>query len=613
MLRRNQYFNLFFLAPLCLIIYFSYLWRDYQLDDALIYLRYIKNFQAGHGLVYNPGEKFNGLTSPLFTYIVISASTVVKNLQFISVGISAVFLILTAYFSAGLFTKSLLGKILTAVTVSCFGYFYSTIGMETTLFLFLIVVSLYLYQRDSQFFLVALALLVITRSEGIFLAAPMLIDYVLRKRTLPDVRFLAVCSLIFLAPFIFNKAYYGDFLPATGNAKIGQGKSGFWGQGWIFFQASYLLNYFSSSKYVAAGLLLFASFGAFVLQKEKLAIISFAFIASLLAFYGLLNIPNYHWYYAPFFLYSLLFACHAAERIILQMWRGEWVSEQGFTIVVFFLLLSIFIRKTLPLNFGGRHDVYGRNSEAYAKIGLWLKENTSANSSVAMVEIGTVGWYADRHIVDILGLTNKFNAEFIAQGDAFSWLSKYQPDYILRHDPTWVHEVATHGLEDSGAYKRVGNFVFPGYVLLEKSSSYTNEQVSKLSSAYREKQLILSNMAKNQPLGLQNVKVEGEMLFAHAPSTTSLLVPQFAKIISFTYGVKEEVQGKQQGVCFRIGLEAGPEVFRDCIDTGADRTSMKRVKTVSVSEYADKKLIFETSCLKSCDYAWSYWADFSIE
>ena len=41
------------------------LW-DWELDDALIYARYIDNFTKGNGLVFNPGIKVNGLTSPLF-------------------------------------------------------------------------------------------------------------------------------------------------------------------------------------------------------------------------------------------------------------------------------------------------------------------------------------------------------------------------------------------------------------------------------------------------------------------------------------------------------------------------------------------------------------------
>ena len=38
-------------------------------DDAFISLRYAANLLAGHGLVFNPGERVEGFTSPLWTLL----------------------------------------------------------------------------------------------------------------------------------------------------------------------------------------------------------------------------------------------------------------------------------------------------------------------------------------------------------------------------------------------------------------------------------------------------------------------------------------------------------------------------------------------------------------
>ncbi|MBL0011440.1 MAG: hypothetical protein IPP22_11530 [Nitrosomonas sp.] len=207
-----------------------------------------------------------------------------------------------SFFAGKLFSKTKYGEAFTALMVVSFGYFYSTFGMETPLFLMLIALSLYLYKIQSDYFIISLALLIITRNEGVFLAAPMVIDYLIRYKKIPGLKITVIGLVIFLAPFIFNFFYYGDFLPATANAKIGQGKSGYWGKDWIFFDVKYLYSsVFSGKKYVAASLLTISIYGAFVVLKEKIAIISIAFIGLLLAFYGGLNIPNYHWYYAPFF------------------------------------------------------------------------------------------------------------------------------------------------------------------------------------------------------------------------------------------------------------------------------------------------------------------------
>ena len=480
-MKKVDYADLILLAPILLALYFGYIWRDYQLDDALIYLRYIKNFQEGYGLVYNPGERFNGLTSPFFTLLILLGSFFTQNLQWLSVVTSVCFLVLTAYFSAQLFTRSRFGELLTMFSIVGFGYFYSTIGMETLLFLLLIVLSLYLYKINSDYVVISLALLVITRSEGIFLATPICVDYLIRHKKLPKPAYILSGLVLLVLPFIFNKLYYGDFLAVTGSAKIGQGKSGFWGYGWIFFQADHLFGFFSGNRFIAWALLSFAALGSILLHKNRLAIISVIFIISLLGFYGLLNIPNYHWYYAPFFLLTLIFACSAIESLIFKCWQAKSLSLKGFSILALILLMGFYFKYTMPWE-------SGFTNEAYIQMGKWLKANTSPKASVAMVEVGTVGWYADRRIIDILGLTNPYNSDYIAKGDADSWPIHYQPDYILTHQPLWIHEIVMKPLEESGAYAPVAEFKFPGYTLLYKTGKYSDGDIAKIPAAFKASQ-----------------------------------------------------------------------------------------------------------------------------
>jgi hypothetical protein len=472
---------LLFLAPILIVLYFGYVWRGYQLDDALIYLRYIKNVHEGHGLVYNPGERFNGLTSPFFTFVVLLASFFYRNLQLLSVAISALFLLATAYFSAKLFARSRYGALITIILIVSFKYFYSTIGMETTLFLFLIVLSLYLYKINSDFFVVTLALLAITRVEGIFLAIPLGIDYLLRHKKIPTPALILSAILILVLPFIFNKWYYGDFLAATGSAKIGQGKSGFWGYGWIFLQVDSLFIFFSNLRWKAYALLALAGLGFILLRNNRIAIFSLIFVILLLGFYGLLNIPNYHWYYAPFFLFTLIFASFVIEWLMLKCLQAKGIGLKSLAILALIIPMSFYFKYTMPWESNGRH-------ESYAQIGMWLKTNTPPNASVAMVEVGTVGWYADRRIIDILGLTNPYNADYIAKGDADSWPIHYQPDYILIHDPLWIHETIAKPLEDSGAYAPVASFNIPGYTMLHKTGKLADEEIAKIPAVYKASQ-----------------------------------------------------------------------------------------------------------------------------
>jgi hypothetical protein len=39
-------------------------------DDAYIVARYVRQLYYGHGLVFNPGERINAITSPLLTFVI---------------------------------------------------------------------------------------------------------------------------------------------------------------------------------------------------------------------------------------------------------------------------------------------------------------------------------------------------------------------------------------------------------------------------------------------------------------------------------------------------------------------------------------------------------------
>src|SRR5262249_30109825 len=59
-----------FLVPLLvLLVTRGFLWLTvpYAAEDAYITFRYAKNFAIGNGLVYNPGERVFGFSSPLWT------------------------------------------------------------------------------------------------------------------------------------------------------------------------------------------------------------------------------------------------------------------------------------------------------------------------------------------------------------------------------------------------------------------------------------------------------------------------------------------------------------------------------------------------------------------
>lgn len=595
-----------FLLPALCVAYFTYLAAGLQLDDALIYLRYVRNFHEGNGLVYNPSEYFNGLTSPLFTALMLLAGFLLSNLQTMMILLSGVLFLTAALLGASLFAKSRLERAITATVLACFGYFYSTFGMETGLYLLLIAASLLLYRNESPWFVITLALLVITRSEGVFLALVLAIDYLYRQRHLPDWRYLIAAALVFSLPFLFNLYYYGALMPATGSAKIAQGKSGLWGEGWIFLNVLYLRDaFFSGSLFAPLFLFCAALGGLFAQRTQRGAWLSVLFLALLLGFYVSLNIPNYHWYYAPFLFFLIIFACRGIWQFgAYALSKGP---RTGQAILFALLLIGALMSVQKMLSF----EVRGA-TQSYVDMGVWLRDNTPATASVAMVEIGTVGWHSQRPVVDILGLVSPYNSAFLGERHFLHWLLHYQPEFILRHEPAWGHEQSISTLEEHGLYTARGDVDISGLVLLERNAS--NLEIKDLANTIIRQNWPFEEMLRNSDAEPSLVAIQGSSMFAHAPSTLHLTLEYPVSSIRLGFGIRDAAQGLHGRLCFAVRRAANREVlFKHCIDAGAEHDAMQVEQAIQQSLKAGEELLFDISCVETCNYAWTYWSQVSLE
>jgi hypothetical protein len=159
------------------------------------------------------------------------------------------------------------------------------------------------------------------------------------------------------------------------------------------------------------------------------------FLAILLAFYSLTNVPAYPWYYAPFVLFAIVYASFGMPHT-----RSAYA---GLTAV----LLHLTVFGALLLH--GASALYAN----YRSVGAWLQANTPPGATVAAAETGTLGWYAPDHpVIDIVGLTTPRNAALLARHDTTSWLAEDKPDYVVMHTPAWITGEAA--VLQSPAYER---------------------------------------------------------------------------------------------------------------------------------------------------------------
>lgn len=451
----------------------TYLNKGFRVDDALIYYRYIENFINGDGLVYNIGEKFNGLTSPLYIYISIGISSLTRETVTSQLVFNGALLTGTSIVAVLIFKKLGMenaGFIFSLILITS-KYFYFVFGMETNMFIFFAMLSIYFYVNKSFLALsISGALLLMTRGEGIFLLATLMYFILKEDRNKLKYYYLIPFAAAFISLIAINYLYYNQIFPHTLTAKIAQGKSGLWGPNSFLLGAEYLKIMFNSQPFYILFLVIALMIGIIFSYRKRIIII-FCFYSFLITiFYTALNIPNYHWYYSPIFL---AFYAVISFGIIKLASVIDFSSHKirSVLIIITFMYAAITHLETVRLLRNERPNVN------YTFIGEWFRYNTPPETKIAAVEIGHIGWYSKRYIIDILGLTNPFNADFVGRREFDKWFEFYKPDYIIIHDPSWAHEQSVPKLIEQGYYVEVNPFYLQGIKILKAT-----DKLNKLKS-----------------------------------------------------------------------------------------------------------------------------------
>jgi hypothetical protein len=214
-------------------------------DDAFISFRYARNWLAGHGLVFNPGERVEGYTNFLWT---VAMAPVVWSGVEPAQGARAVGLLcasatlLLLWSAAGRGTRAGWAGITGgAILVASSSYVAEAVqGLETSLFAVLLTALLLRTEQEERAggngilpgVLGGFAAL--TRPEGSLVAIAAAIHRLLpapfgpggagasfRTRALPAARSIAICLAIAVPHRLIAWSWYGEPVPNTFYAKVG--------------------------------------------------------------------------------------------------------------------------------------------------------------------------------------------------------------------------------------------------------------------------------------------------------------------------------------------------------------------------------------------------------
>lgn len=428
---------------------------DWAYDDPFITYRYARNLAAGAGFVYNPGQKTLSTTTPLFTILLALGSLLWSDIPKLAVLIG-----IAALLWGGIFFLSLaeswkcpwvgwIGFLL----FPTFPLVVSTLGSETPLYLALCL-GTYVFYLKEQFVPAAgmAALASLTRPDGILVPLILGIDYLVRGER----RFPWKSILIFLGisvPWlIFAWVYFGSPVPATLATKQHQGLmeiSEPFSRGIITILSSYRAWPYYLAAFCGIGGLIYA----FLRRREILILLIWPVVYFMA--YSFLNVSRYFWYYAPLvpgFVVAVGAGLSATAETVSRIDENK-VFRRWIIYLPHGLLLTFLLSQVSDLSIMARNP--DQRYAAYRSAGEWLAENTTPDVKVGVLEVGMMGFFADRTMIDFAGLLQPEVAQVLGpqttyQDSAIWAIGEYRPEYIVLHKglfPDLESELGRKGCE----------------------------------------------------------------------------------------------------------------------------------------------------------------------
>jgi hypothetical protein len=242
--------------------------------------------------------------------------------------------------------------------------------------------------------------------------------------------------VLLLVPWVvFAYGYFGSPVPVTLAAKQQQGLMAFSTSFADGLVAQALYYWHTPSYSVHLLLLMLGVLGVVLCNPRWILLIGWS-ISYAIA-YILLQVTSYPWYYAPLVVGVLTLVglgMTLSRQLVRRVLRSQRVLVGMQAVVLAVLLLAQV------------NDLYALQQspdprlEIYQAVGEWLRESTPADARVATLEVGIIGYYSQRTMIDFAGLiqpeTSLQFTDAYTYSDAAFWASRtFQPDYIvLRND-----------------------------------------------------------------------------------------------------------------------------------------------------------------------------------
>jgi hypothetical protein len=401
----------------------------YMADDAFITFRYAENLAWGNGFVYNVGERVLGTSTPLFTFLLAITTVLRIPVTWAALGISLAASGLTAAILYR-FARALRLTHLAALPALLYVAWPRSIvtdvsGMETAVFTLFVIAAFYYQHRRLSIYALGMATLAsVTRPEGLGLLGLLLLYNLYLDRTLWR-RYLAT-PLIIVGPWLlFAWLYFGSPIPNSMTAKLALYSR--FGTATPLDGLSYLLGLHTLWGWI---LLPPIAVGVWSLNRSQNAgKLELAWLVGMLLFFAFSRTHLFHWYVTPIYPVMLLFigaAIHAVfEWIPIPAARARISATAIMVVVVALVAIGVY----RPIEY--YRDYQTTLEKVHREIGLFLSTHTEPTATVAAEDIGYMGYYSKRRILDRDGLVSPETIPYNRDGRYLDLLLDKRPEYVV--------------------------------------------------------------------------------------------------------------------------------------------------------------------------------------
>jgi len=403
-------------------------------DDFYITYRYALNLAQGHGFVFNPGERVFGTTDPGLGLLLAALHFLTRvpvpllgGALFAASLVGIATLLLFEGWRRGYRIEPVLGGSLLLIS----SYVWGNHGAAAPLAILLLLSSARLAERRMVIAGLLAGAAVWVRPDAAIGVALLALILFWKDKRLPW-RFALASGCVIAAGLALAWLYFGSPMPNTLGAKadMAAATANSWSGGRFWRRAFVPISRHFGAEWPAVLIVAAAGGWPLATRAGRPGLLLALFGLGVAVVYPLLGVPFFSWYILP---------CLIAAAYGLAFLAGAIGGALAARIPSLRVLISVVIFTTLTFTTLQASWRFFRDAApvphmlSYRRGAEWIKAHSAANASIAYVEIGVIGYYSERPILDLMGLVTPWARQYVLRNDLLGALKEKPTDFVLFH------------------------------------------------------------------------------------------------------------------------------------------------------------------------------------